>query len=326
MGKKKISVQTEHVGQPALFDDCVSLLRSGPVAAGRISLPEGYVPDPRAVERLKGPLSKGGARHVFDVTQLGVLVRDFDHFTALGLKGGETVRVRVMSGEELTRAVEESIARYGGRLSVLDRCEEALRGQECYEAQHPHTRRGGYDRSGGGGAKKHKRTKCVYGESPFTSVAAVRLNLRQRTLQHDIMIARRLDPAVRERVKGTRLSRKKGDLLTLCRLGADDQVAVLDKMKQDNLSLEDAVTALGLAEPLSGAKDAARRLRRILGGVVNNPGLLEHFSALEVAEVLAEFDAHKTPLRAALALLAGHFRQGESSVDVASAQEGRRAA
>jgi hypothetical protein len=324
-------MKSRQVKQTALFEDDVRSLRSGSVAIQRISIPAGYEPDAQAVERLKATVREGAARREFDVTSDGVLVRDFELFAALGLSGAVEVRVRVRSEKKLAEGVESSIVRLAERLSHLDRCEELLRGQEDYEALFPHSRRGGYDRSaregsvvGEGG--KHKRRKCGYGESTFTEVAASRLNLRQRTLQNDLQIARRLDPTARERVRGMRLSRKKSDLSKLSALSASDQLAVLDKIDGDNLTLEGAIAALGLSEPVTPAEVTARRLRRTLGSVVNNAGLREHFLTPEVAAVLKEFDLHKGIITAALAAVIHHYQAGSGRDEVVALKEERRAA
>jgi hypothetical protein len=325
---KKKSGQVE---QTTLFDDDDKPLRSGTVAIQRIKIPAGYEPDAQAVERLKAIAREEAARPVFDVTKDGVLVRDFELFAALSLSGTGEVRVRVRSEKELAEGVEVCIARLAGRLSHLERCEELLRGQEDYEALFPHSRRGGYDRSAregsvAGGGGKQKRKKCVYGASPFTEVAAARLNLQQRTLQYDLQIARRLDPTARERVRDTRLARKKGDLSKLSALSAADQLAILDKMNEDNLSLEGAIAALGLSKQLTPAEVAARKLRRTLGSVVNNPGLPELFFTPEVAAVLKDFDLHKGIITAALAAVIHHYQAGSGRDEVVALAEERRAA
>jgi hypothetical protein len=328
MNALKKSGQAE---QTTLFEDDVKPLRSGTVAIQRISLPAGYEPDAQAVERAKATAREGAARPVFEVTIDGALVRDFEQFAALGLSGAVEVRVRVRTENDLTQGVESSIVKLASRLSHLERCEELLRGQEDYEALFPRTRRGGYDRSAreagvAGKGGKQKRKKCVYGESPFTEVAAARLNLIQRTLQNDLRVAKRLDPEARERVRDTRLSRKKSDLSKLSALTASDQLAVLDKMDSDNLSLEGAITALGLSKQLTPAEVAARKLRRTLGSVVNNPGLLEHFSTPEVAAMFKEFDLHKGVITTAFAAVIHHYQAGNGRDDVVAPAEERRAA
>jgi hypothetical protein len=135
-----------------------------------------------------------------------------------------------------------------------------------------------------------------------------------------------LDPTARERLWETRMSRKKCDLFKICALTGSDQLAVLDKIEGDNLSLEGALTALGLVGSLPLAEVTARRLRRTLSSVVNNPGLLELFSTHEVATVLKEFNLHNASITAAFAAVVSYYQNSRGRNEIEETSEERMVA
>jgi transposase-like protein len=216
------------------------------------------------------------------------------------------VRVKVMPSEKLEEVVKKSLGELKGRLNYLERCEAVLRGQEAYEANYPHTRKGGYERAGENRGKKQKRTKCVYGESPYTKVAAAQVNLRQRTIQQDAQIAKAFDPLTRDSIRGLPLARRKGELVLLARFSNAERAALVSHVLETGASLEKAITELGLAKT-KREEGEARDLRRLLKIAAENYQWAQPSSSEVVVETLEEFRGVSTAVVATLESLIAYY-------------------
>jgi len=107
-------------------------------------------------------------------------------------------------------------------LTALGRAEALKRRKEIYEAKYPETKPEIKRKSG----LKQFRDEIVSPRSTFSEDTAQKIGLSQRTIQHEIQIAEKIDSQVKEKIKDTELADNKKELLLLARLGENILIEV----------------------------------------------------------------------------------------------------
>ncbi len=170
------------------------------------------------------------------------LVAGYHRLEACRSLGWRTVPARLVPLSDLDTElaeIDENLQR--SELTVLERAQKLLRRKELYELKHPETRAYSPERQRG-------RRRPGDPISPgFATDTAAKLKVSPRTVQHEVWIARKLDPGVQKLLAPTATANNKTDLLRLARLRAADQRAVARALVKD---------------PGAGVRDAQRTLKR----------------------------------------------------------------
>ena len=87
-------------------------------------------------------------------------------------------------------------------LTALERAEALKRRKEIYEAKYPETKKGQYGYKGGQIIKKVENETIS-----FSKDTAKKIGLSQRTIQHEVQIAEKIDKEVKEKIRNTELAK-----------------------------------------------------------------------------------------------------------------------
>lgn len=174
----------------------------------------------------------------------------------------KTIPVIVRDLKRLDRElaeIDENLIR--NELSVLERAEHMLRRKAIYEARYPDAVTGSSMRM-----SAVRRGERVSQRQPvFAYATAAKIGRTPRTVQHEVQIASKLAPEIREQLKPTPVANSKSDLLYLARLPADEQTKIA------------AAIARGRADTVGRAREVLhrerieRQRRRIASGKVAMP-------------------------------------------------------
>lgn len=127
--------------------------------------------------------------------------------------------------------IDENLIR--NDLTVLERGEHLARRKRIYEFLHPATRHGAAKGRAGGGKIGRSKDERI---SSFANDTAEKIKLTGRTIQHEVQIAEKIAPDVKETIRGTDIADSKTDLLELARLPADKQRAVAARLANGGAS------------------------------------------------------------------------------------------
>ncbi len=158
--------------------------------------------------------------------------------------GWRTIPARITQLSDLDAElaeIDENLVR--SELTVLERAQKLLRRKELYEFKHPETQAYSPERQRG-----RRRLRPGDPISPgFAADTAAKLKVSPRTVQHEVWIARKLDPGVQTLLAPTATANSKTDLLRLARLPTADQRKVARALVRD---------------PGAGVRDAQRAVKR----------------------------------------------------------------
>lgn len=142
------------------------------------------------------------------------LIAGGHRYRAHEIAGLKSIRAELKEPETSTpdyeaklHEIDENLIR--NELSPLERSIFLGKRQEVYEAMHPKTRKGA---NGGRGGKKNE-SEIV----SFSKNSAEAIGIGERTIQRATMIFKALSPELIERIQGTPLAQKEGELHNLAR-------------------------------------------------------------------------------------------------------------
>ncbi len=117
--------------------------------------------------------------------------------------------------------IDENLCR--NDLTVLERGEHLSKRKRIYEFLHPETKKGGDRKSDE--AKSNRNNFAS-----FSDDTAAKTKLTPRTIQHEVQIAEKIDPEVKDAIRKTDIADSKTDLLELARLSPEKQKAVVARI------------------------------------------------------------------------------------------------
>jgi len=120
--------------------------------------------------------------------------------------------------------IDENLYRH--ELNALDRAVFLAERKAIYEELHPETKHGA---QGGVGSKKNENDTVS-----FSKDTAEKVGLSKRTIERATSIYDGLSPTSLERIKGTWLASKQGELLHLSTMNEETQAQYLDLMLRDD--------------------------------------------------------------------------------------------
>ena len=184
--------------------------------------------DQEHVEELAKSIRVVGLQNAPVVTPGGRLVSGLHRVLACRFLGLAEIRVSVvdLTGlQERIAFIDENLVRRD--LPALERAELIAERKQLYEQAHPETaqyRRGGEAKAAGGAT-------AIDAVAPAFATETARLTGRsERSIRQDGQVAK-LPQSVRDAIRGTEVAAHITELEKLARLGADDQVAVANVLK-----------------------------------------------------------------------------------------------
>lgn len=158
----------------------------------------------------------------------------------LGWEWIEADAVEASDDEARLAEIDENLVRH--ELNPLDRAVFLAERKALYERLHPDTRAG----VAGGKARQGAATDIM----SFARDTAERCGLDERTIQRAVMIASRLDPALRARIAGTALAKNQSELLALVKVEPSRRLHVVDLLLTEGTTVR---TVSAAARLLDGA-------------------------------------------------------------------------
>lgn len=195
------------------------------------------------VSSLVESMREVGLLQPITVTTGGVLVAGRHRLEAAKLLGWKEIEARSVDLDGLRRElgeIDENLVR--NELTVLERSEHLGRRKEIYEAIHPTAKHGGDKRS----AKAKNQNETISPRS-FADDTAKKTGLSGRTIQHEVQIAQKIAPDVKEKLRGTPVADSKSDLLKFARMNETDQRAAAGKIASGEASSARAASNLATA-------------------------------------------------------------------------------
>ena len=190
------------------------------------------VPETRS--RLLGDF-KELAKSIAEVGLLQPIVVTKDHLLVAGLHrlraceslGWTEIPVVVVEVEGLRAElaeIDENLIR--NELTKLERGEHLAKRKRIYEFLHPETKAGV-----AGAVAKHD--KAATEMISFADDTASKTGLSARTVQHEVQIAEKIAPEVKEAIRGTPLADSKVKLLEIARLPAEEQAEAAARRQRE---------------------------------------------------------------------------------------------
>lgn len=169
-----------------------------------------------------------------------LLIAGEHRYRAHQIAGLKSIRAEVKETETDTpeleiklHEIDENLIRH--ELTPLDRAIFLGERQRVYEEMHPETRNGA---NGGRGGKKNENEIVS-----FSKNAAEAIGIGERTIQRATMIYKALSPELKERLQGTFLANKEGELHNLAKLDPAKRMEIVDTVLAD----EDQKTSVMVA-------------------------------------------------------------------------------
>lgn len=183
----------------------------------------------RGLDLIIASINDVGLINPITVTEDRRLVAGYHRLEACRRLGWPTITVTVIALPQLDTElaeIDENLVR--NDLTVLERSEHLLRRKELYEARHPETRAYSPERQ-----RRRRRQEPDEIISPgFSEDTAARIGFSQRTIQHEVQIAARLDGDVRDMLRPTPVADRKVDLLALAKMEPKRQLAVARRLAE----------------------------------------------------------------------------------------------
>lgn len=191
--------------------------------------------DPAWIEGLAGSIQEQGLLQPIVVRKIGVGYRlvaghhRLEAYRHLGYVQIAAVLLDVEAddadSEDAARLAEimENLGRY--ELIALDRCQHLFELKHIWERMHPETRAG----VAGGKARQGSANEVF----SFAAATAEKIGLSQRSIQIAVRIWAGLYPAVRARLRTTKLASKQTELKALSELSIAAQIGVLDLIEDE---------------------------------------------------------------------------------------------
>lgn len=168
------------------------------------------------------------------------LIAGGHRYRAHQIAGLKTIRAELKATETDTpeheirlHEIDENLIRH--ELTPLDRAIFLGERQRVYEEMHPETRNGA---NGGRGGKKNENEIVS-----FSKNSAEAIGIGERTIQRATMIFKALSPELKERLQGTFLAEKEGELHNLAKLDPAKRMEIVDTVLAD----EDRKTSVMVA-------------------------------------------------------------------------------
>jgi site-specific DNA-methyltransferase (adenine-specific) len=179
---------------------------------------------PKDTEALVDSIREVGLLNPITVTKSFRLVAGGNRLAAHRILGRSEIPAQVLDLNDLDvelAEVDENLVR--NELSVLERSEQLARRKEIYLARHPEAKRGGDRRSEGARSNRGDRRP-----KSFADGAAETTGISARTIHEEVQIAAKIGKDAKTLIRGTDLEDRKLELLSLARMPAAKQVAVVE--------------------------------------------------------------------------------------------------
>jgi ParB family chromosome partitioning protein len=175
--------------------------------------------EPGDVSDLADSIAQLGLLQPIVVTQDMRLVAGRRRLEACKRLGWTEIDATVATLDDLTAElaeIDENLIR--AELTVLERAEQLVRRKEIYEALHPEAKKGQYGHKGTQTVAKSEKETVSFSED-----TATKTGLTPRTIRHDVQIASKIAPDVRDAIRSTPIADSKRDLLALARKEPEEQ-------------------------------------------------------------------------------------------------------
>lgn len=220
-----------------------------------IIIKQDYKIDPEIIRRLARSIEENELINPVTVTPINgngayELIAGLKRIKAVELLGRNCIDAIVKNIDELHKElieIDENLVRY--ELSPIERGELLIKRKGIYEILHPETKHGG-DRKSEGYEIKMKSFR--FDIPSFTEDTAEKTGLTQRTIQHDIQIAKNLTDEAKEVVKEKGISKQSA--LKLARLKPTLQNNIIKKESNIDTEIDKAYKAQRMME-LKKAED-----------------------------------------------------------------------
>lgn len=198
----------------------------------KIALTDVVIPDDRAralgdFSALADSIREVGLLQPIVVGRDMVLVAGLHRLRACESLGWKEIEATVCDLEGLRAElaeIDENLCR--SELTVLQRGEHLAKRKRIYEFLHPETKA----KVAGGKARQGVATEII----SFAADTAKKTGMSERSVRHDVQIAERLAPEVKEAIRGTEVEDSKTDLLALARIkdGAQQKAAAEERVRE----------------------------------------------------------------------------------------------
>ncbi|NVJ90844.1 MAG: ParB N-terminal domain-containing protein [Methylocystaceae bacterium] len=163
----------------------------------------------------------------FDGLQRWILIAGLHRFEAIDLLGLEGIHCIIKDPTSPLEArlleIDENVYRH--ELNAWDLAVFLRERKAIYEELYPQSKRGG--------DQKSKAANDQNAAPAFSKSAEELTGLKQRTIQESLRISEGIAPELEARIKGTWLSKKKGELLHLAGCDHETQARILDMMLRE---------------------------------------------------------------------------------------------
>jgi len=188
--------------------------------------------------------------------------------------GWEKIDADVVScsaAEARLREIDENLFRH--ELNPLDRAVFLAQRKEIYEELHPEAKRGGDRRSVDNRSENQTESDSVWS---FSRDAAEKTGLGERTIRQAVQIATSIPTELRQRIGGTWLAKKQGELLALAKQPPAVQSKILDLVLAEITATRSVKAALEIVEGRTEPEvDGDARLRKLLDAWHRTPKALQ---------------------------------------------------
>jgi N6-adenosine-specific RNA methylase IME4 len=145
--------------------------------------------------------------------------------------------------------IDENLIR--GELSALERGEHLARRKQIYEQLNPRARHGGAPGKAGGGKARDPDSGSLVS---FVDDTAAKTGRARSTIAEEVRIAQQLDPAVKERLRGTEIADNKTVLAALAAAPVEEQREIIARGEKE---------ILAAAREIKAAKAEVKREQKI---------------------------------------------------------------
>lgn len=218
-------------------------------------------------EQLAKSIAEVGLLQPIVVTRDMVLVAGLHRLRACESLGWKEIDAMVCDLEGLRAElaeIDENLCR--SELTVLQRGEHLAKRKRIYEFLHPETKA----KVAGGKARQGTASEII----SFAADTAAKTGLSARSVQQDVQIAEKLDPAVKSALRGTEAEDSKTTLLALARMdpaeqreamkrSAAERVAPLPKGKTSRAPKTSPLYSVLLVMPTDHAAEVTKALRAL---------------------------------------------------------------
>jgi ParB/RepB/Spo0J family partition protein len=185
--------------------------------------------NPEKVKELKESIQEIGLLQPIIISSQNVLIAGLHRLEACKALGWNEIDCIIKDLGELDAElaeIDENLIRV--ELTVLERAELLKRRKEIYEAKYPETKAS----IGKELVNKRWHTTEKISVVSFAEDTAQKLGVTDRTIRHEIQIAKNIDDEVKSIIKTTPIADSKKDLLMLARLDSEKQKKVAEKISE----------------------------------------------------------------------------------------------